>query len=40
MWEDMKHLIGQEQEWLGSITGDVAKDRHSLEVDMYASVAR
>ena len=30
----MKHLVGQEWEWLGIVTGDVAKARHSLEVDM------
>ena len=33
----MKHLVGQEQEWLGIIAGDVAKARHSLEVDMPQS---
>ena len=34
MWEQMKHLVGQEQEQLGSVAGNVAKARHSLEVDM------
>ena len=32
-----KHLIGQERERLGGITGNVAKARHGLEVDMPQS---
>ena len=30
----MKHLVSQEWERLSGITGNVAKARHSLEVDM------
>ena len=34
MWEEMKHLIGQEWEQLSGIAGDITKARHNMEVDM------
>jgi DNA repair exonuclease SbcCD ATPase subunit len=34
-WEEKRRLVGEERERLGDVAGDVAKARHSLEVDMH-----
>ena len=38
-WEEKRRLVGEERERLGDVAGDVAKARHSLEVDMRSAAS-
>ncbi|KAF8517592.1 kinesin-domain-containing protein [Hysterangium stoloniferum] len=38
VWEEKKRIVGEERERLGDVAGDVAKARHSLEIDMQRPI--